>query len=211
MSRDVALRDGTLPCDSASRVGTRGGAAQPGTAHAPRSRGPGRIGPLRFLRTRRGQALIEFAFVAPLMIIFLFAIVDFGVALDRRLVLDHAVREGARFAAVGGNVLETGVPATEAEIKTYTANQSQGIADDVGLPGADSYVDVCYEDTNGNGTVGDVGDNVSVRAHYRHDLVTGFTAMIDSSLTAIDMNPSSSARVERAAGGTPASCGAWPP
>ena len=157
---------------------------------------------LRRLRTSRGQTLIEFAFVAPLVLVFLLAIVDFGIALDRRIVLDHAVREGARFASVGGSV---------AEIKARTADQSQGMADEAGVPGAGSYIDVCYDDANGNGTVGDVGDNVQVRVHYQHDFVTGFTSMFDSDIASIDMNPASSARVERPVDGTPASCGAWPP
>jgi len=164
-----------------------------------------------WLRTSRGQTLIEFAFVAPLVLVFLLAIVDFGIALDRRIVLDHAVREGARFAAVGGNALETGSPATETDVKTYTASQSQGIADGAGVPGAASYVDICYDDANANGTLGDVGDNVQVRVHYRHDFVTGFTSLFDTGLASIDMNPTSSARVERAAAGTTAACGLWPP
>jgi Flp pilus assembly protein TadG len=169
---------------------------------------------LRRLRTSRGQTLIEFAFVAPLVLVFLLAIVDFGIALDRRIVLDHAVREGARLASVGGHSLESGSMTLDelvGEIKTYTADQSQGIADGAGVPGAGNYIDVCYDDANGNGTVGDVGDNVQVRVHYQHDFVTGFTSMFDSDIASIDMNPASSARVERPVDGTPASCGAWPP
>jgi hypothetical protein len=166
---------------------------------------------LRKLNGPRGQALIEFAFVAPLVIVLVLALVDFGIAIDRRLILDHGVREGARFAAVGGNALETGVSATEAEIRAYTAAQSQGIADGDGLAGSANYVDVCYEDANGNGEIGDVGDNVQVRVHYVHDFVTGFTAVFDLSLANIQMDPRSSARVERPAPAGATACGAWPP
>lgn len=153
-----------------------------------------------------GQSLIEFALIAPLVLVFLLGLVDFGIAIDRRIVLNHAVREGARYAAVGGQALTTGVPATEAEIKTYTAAQSQGIADESGAPGSDNYIEVCYEDANGNGSLGDVGDNVRVRVHYRHDFVTGFTALVDASLASIEMEPSASARVERRAEGAPTPC-----
>ncbi len=159
----------------------------------------------------RGQSLIEFAFVAPIVLVFLLAIVDFGIAIDRRLVLDHAVREGARFAAVGGYALTSGVNASDAEIRSHTAGQSQGIADDAGSPGSDNFVEICYEDSNSNGIVGDVGDNVQVRVHYKHDLVTGFTAFFNSPLASIDMNPASSARVERTVDGPAPACGAWPP
>ena len=146
----------------------------------------------RKLVSERGQALLEFAFVAPLILMFLLAIVDFGIAIDRRVVLDHAVREGGRFAAVGGDAFTTGVGATDADIREYTATQSQGIA------GA-ADIEVCYEDTNGNFTLGDVGDNVRVQAHYFHDFVTGFTGFFNTSLVGIAMDPSASARLEQSA------------
>lgn len=47
---------------------------------------------------RRGNALLEMAIVAlPLMGI-LFSIVDFGIAIFTRTTLQHAVREGTRYA-----------------------------------------------------------------------------------------------------------------
>ena len=48
----------------------------------------------------RGQALVEFAIVFPFIVIFLFGIIDLGLMLNRRITLEHAVREGARYAAV---------------------------------------------------------------------------------------------------------------
>jgi len=48
----------------------------------------------------RGQTLVEFAIVFPFIVIFLFGIIDFGLMLNRRITLEHAVREGARYAAV---------------------------------------------------------------------------------------------------------------
>lgn len=138
----------------------------------------------------RGQALLEFALLAPLVIFFLLAMVDFGIAVNRRVVLDHAAREGARFASVGGHALSNGgTPATVGEIVDYTMAQGQSVP---------QSVNVCYEDANDNGTTGDVGDSVRVTVHYTYDFVTGFTSIIDSDLGSIDMNPSASARVERA-------------
>jgi len=164
--------------------------------------------PLR--RGSRGQTLLEFAFVGPIVLVLILSIVDFGIAIDRRLVLQHSVREGARYAAVGGQAFVTGVEATEPEIKTQIADQSQGIADASGGAGGDNYIEVCYEDANGNGTTGDEGDNVQVRVHYTHDFVTGFTEIFDTSLASIAMNPSASARVEHSLPGIGA-CGPWPP
>lgn len=46
-----------------------------------------------------GQALVEFAMIAPFMFLLLFALVDFGRAFYTWLVVTNAAREGARVAA----------------------------------------------------------------------------------------------------------------
>ena len=50
----------------------------------------------------RGQALVEFALVAPLLILVLFSIIEFGRAVYYIQMLDNAAREGARYAIVHG-------------------------------------------------------------------------------------------------------------
>lgn len=49
----------------------------------------------------RGQSLVEFALVLPLLLILVFGVIDFGMGLRSYISLTNAVREGARFAAVG--------------------------------------------------------------------------------------------------------------
>jgi Flp pilus assembly protein TadG len=49
-----------------------------------------------------GQSLVEFAMVLPLLLVVLFAIVDFGRIYQGHVTLTNAVREGARLGAVGG-------------------------------------------------------------------------------------------------------------
>lgn len=64
--------------------------------------------PIRRLGKRRsGQAVIEFAFVLPLLLLLVFGITEFGRALMTVNVLTAAAREGARAAAVGAD--STGV------------------------------------------------------------------------------------------------------
>lgn len=140
-------------------------------------------------RAERGQALLEFALVTPLVLFFLLAMVDFGIAIDRRIVLDHAAREGARYASVGGRAFSSGTPATCAQIKAQAVAQAQDIvgAGDVG---------VTYDEVNGAPGIG-VGDNVTVTLNYTYDFVTGFTSLFDSSIGSIEMHASASARVER--------------
>jgi Flp pilus assembly protein TadG len=48
----------------------------------------------------RGQAIVEFAFVIPILSIFLFATVEFGNLMRVQIELDNAVRAGARYLAL---------------------------------------------------------------------------------------------------------------
>jgi TadE-like protein len=65
-------------------------------------------------RSRIGQAMVEFALVAPVFFLVLFAIVEGGRFIFYYETLNHATREGARYAIVNGaNSLDcpTGPPA----------------------------------------------------------------------------------------------------
>jgi len=140
-------------------------------------------------RGERGQTIIEFALIAPMIFLFLFTIVDFGIAIDRRLVLQHAAREGARYAAVH---------TTAADIQQKTADQAQDI-----IAAAD--VTVCYLDgDDANSSVGDPGDSARVSALFTYDLaIVGpvLSGLFGGSVTSIDMTPSGTARLERSVGG----------
>lgn len=54
-----------------------------------------------FFFDKKGQALIEFAFVIPLLLLLLFGIVEFGRIFGAELVVTYSAREGARAGAVG--------------------------------------------------------------------------------------------------------------
>ena len=49
----------------------------------------------------RGQSLVEFALILPVLMIMVFGIIDFGMGLRSYISLTNATREGARFAAIG--------------------------------------------------------------------------------------------------------------
>lgn len=51
----------------------------------------------------RGAAAVEFALVLPLLLLIVFATIDFGRALNAQIVLTQAAREGVRLAALGGS------------------------------------------------------------------------------------------------------------
>ncbi len=48
------------------------------------------------LKSEKGQSLVEFALILPLMLLLLCAIVDYGWLFTHELVLSTAVRDGAR-------------------------------------------------------------------------------------------------------------------
>ncbi len=52
---------------------------------------------------QRGNTIIEFTLIAILLLGLVFAIVDFSLLLFANLAMQHAVREGARYAVTGPN------------------------------------------------------------------------------------------------------------
>ena len=59
--------------------------------------------PTRFVRDSRGQSLIEFALILPMMLVVMFMITEFGRALYTYNVLATAARAAARVAVVSGS------------------------------------------------------------------------------------------------------------
>lgn len=59
-------------------------------------------------RGERGAALVEFAVLAPLLILLLLGIVEFGYLFGQFNEVRHAAREGARYAAVSSPDLDGG-------------------------------------------------------------------------------------------------------
>jgi Flp pilus assembly protein TadG len=54
-------------------------------------------------RNERGQTMVEFALVLPILLVLLLGIFQFGVAFNNYVTLTDAVRAGARKAAVSRN------------------------------------------------------------------------------------------------------------
>ena len=68
--------------------------------------------------------MVEFALVLPLLVLFVFGIVEFGRAYNAKIQLTSAVREGARAAALGGPSITTAV------IEDKTRNAASGLDSD---------------------------------------------------------------------------------
>lgn len=62
------------------------------------------------MKSERGQSLVEFALIIPILLMLLFGIVDFGRIFHAYLTIDHAGREGARAVAIGkGDTIATNI------------------------------------------------------------------------------------------------------
>jgi Flp pilus assembly protein TadG len=73
---------------------------------------------MRDLHGQRGASAVEFALIAPLLFMLIFAIIGFGIAFMQLQTIRGAVREGARISAVGANV---------SEVQQKVADASAGI------------------------------------------------------------------------------------
>ena len=58
-------------------------------------------------KKQEGASLVEFSVIAPLFVILLFGLVEFGMAIYDKGVLTNASREGARFGVVYSNPRKT--------------------------------------------------------------------------------------------------------
>lgn len=98
-----------------------------------------------------GQALVELALLLPLLIVLIFAIIDFGYYLFVTISVNHATREGVRHAAMNvgvdcdsikAKVVESavGVVLTRAEVTVKT--DPHGVFPDGSFPDGSPAVEV---------------------------------------------------------------------
>lgn len=53
-----------------------------------------------FVQSEKGQAMVEFALVLPILLTLLCGIIDFGWLYYNQITLNNAAREGARYAVI---------------------------------------------------------------------------------------------------------------
>jgi Flp pilus assembly protein TadG len=77
---------------------------------------------LHRLRDERGQAMVEFALVLPILMALLLGIIQFGIVFNNYITLTDATRAGARKAAVSRFDGDSGASA-----KLEVENSAQGL------------------------------------------------------------------------------------
>jgi len=142
---------------------------------------------IKRLRGENGQALVELAFVLPLVLLFLFGIIDFGLALNTQNedtnIANIAVREAA---VVGTTTTATctlnGTATTETTLDQWTQCEAQVL-------GETPPANVCVYDTatSTTGTTYTTGDPVEVKLSSTFGwlkLITGRVGNLSSTIGA---------------------------
>jgi Flp pilus assembly protein TadG len=97
----------------------------------------------------RGQTAVEFALVAPIVIVLLLAVVQVGIAFNHYLTLTDATRAGARRATVNRLITNPSADAEQA-VRTAASDLDQAklkvtvTSTDWARPGSDVQVNASY-------------------------------------------------------------------
>lgn len=122
---------------------------------------------------RRGQGIVEFAIIIPVLIAMLIGIVEFGWLVKNNLTVSNATREGARAASLGK---------TNAEVTSRIQNSITPLS----LTAAGSSVEMRYSTTDGsdgfpnamtsnaNSNSVPVGSFIRITVKIKHRPLTGF-------------------------------------
>jgi hypothetical protein len=149
----------------------------------------------RALSPERGQNLVEFALMSPLLLLLIGAIVVIALGLHTRSNLQQAVREGARQAAVGKSL---------ADVRDLASGNSGGTL-------SPDDVNWCRP----TGSTGSVGDPIRVfidedgdgADNFSYTIIPNvglFGALGISTAVKVEMHPRATARLEKSVSGLPA-------
>jgi len=138
-------------------------------------------------RQEEGVALVEFALVAPLLLVILFGMLDFGRTFNYWIDATHLANEGARWAVVNKN------PASSGTLQDYI--QQQADTDELrngGSSAVPSALEVCIAFPNG----ATVGNPVQVTASLTYNWLPFLSQQALGGLTSTTVSSSSTMRLE---------------
>ena len=128
-----------------------------------------------------GQALVEFALVAVIFLTLIFGVIDFGRLFESWVTVQHAAREGARYAVTGRSDCNGQATTREGCIIALAGNAAAGLQ---GAPAAVTVSITSYDypayTVSHAGTAGKACDEVEVKVAYDHHLMTPLVSAIIS-------------------------------
>jgi Flp pilus assembly protein TadG len=111
------------------------------------------------LNNQRGTSAVEFAIVLPLLVVFIFGIIEFGLVFYNKAMVTNASREAAR-----AGIVYRDPPVTVAEIQSVVDNYCGGMLVSFGSsPGAVTTVP--------SGECANHGNELVVNVAYQYDFL----------------------------------------
>jgi PKD repeat protein len=143
-------------------------------------------------RRTRGQSLVEFALVLPILLFLTLIALDFGRIYLGYINLQNMSRIAANFAANNSSAWDATVTANDAKLKTKYYNQIIADAQAIncqlidtngdGVINADDFTPT-FTDRNGNGNATDLGDSGQVQIGCRFGIITpGLAAILGNTV-----------------------------
>jgi Flp pilus assembly protein TadG len=134
------------------------------------------------LRREEGASMVEFALVAPLLLVLLFGIIEFGLILYDQAAITNASREGARYAAMYYINPSTNTPQQHScsDIQSYVTNYVNPIL--IGISPTSYTVSCPYVNQNDGSVVG-YATQVQVSYNYNFLVFGGLLNLINGSIT----------------------------
>ena len=119
--------------------------------------------------SERGQAVPEFALVAPVLFLILFAIIQFGFTLSGQIGFTNGVREAARYASTIPNATAVAV---ESELRNRSLPKAIAGYSVGNFDGTATTVTYCsYQNPGHSVTTPSYSIKVRVTAVYKHPLL----------------------------------------
>ncbi|MFZ5642259.1 MAG: TadE/TadG family type IV pilus assembly protein [Bacillota bacterium] len=102
---------------------------------------------LKFLKSERGQAMVELALVLPVLLVLFMGVIEFGRIYHSYLMITNASREGARVAILGGSDADIAARVTQSTAGLDTSRLQTTVSPDPTLrkTGAMATVGVRYQ------------------------------------------------------------------
>jgi Flp pilus assembly protein TadG len=131
-------------------------------------------GMMKILNNQRGQSLVEFSIILPLLLLIIMGIAEFGMMLNSYLTIRNASREGARAAIVGSS---------NVEIENIIVSTSPN------LEAEDLIIDITPSEVNRKS-----GGMLTVRLTYKYQLMVPIISNLFGG--ELDLNAQTSMRIE---------------
>jgi Flp pilus assembly protein TadG len=138
------------------------------------------------LRREDGQSMVEFALVAPLLLLILTAILQFGSMYFKEITLTDAVRTGARTLALGRGLSDPCDPAVTQTVNSATGTPLTSSEVTTSFSGTNSGTDTCGTGSYPSRTSGNEsqGDTATVSASFPYTFTVAGMPLFSVTLSA---------------------------